>query len=307
MRTSAALALVIMMTTGSSAHAADGAGKPTPLVVKSYLDPGLQYFRAAESALSKAGTPLDIDILEGQWFDEKPVWADLKTLKEILNGKIVTTATRRLTEKERKSGLRDVVLGYYAAVVFAHPNAPIESIDSKKWQAVLKPGKKFKWRDIALDGEGVAKDAANGALDAQVAWSFPDATYAAFAKPFVRIGAISEALIKTFPKETPELTPIATTYLAADHKNYIGIYGYNLVLENQIHPLKPVRLLKVDGVYPNDRSIADGSYPFTAPVTMVYSAKTETAPGHPVSQVLSFLRSQQAVAAAQQRNLVRSL
>jgi hypothetical protein len=284
--------------------------KAAALKVKSYLDPGLQYFRAAEPALGKAGATVDIDIIEGDWFDSKPAYLRADVMKSILKGKTVSTGTRRLTAAEKAKGLSDAVLGYYAALLYVHPDAPIDSIDTKKWKAVLKPGKSFTWKDIASNAQHTADKAkvdGKNPVDNVVSWSFPDAAYAAFAKPFIRLGAISPALIKSFPKQGRDLTPIAATYVVADYQDKIGIFGYNLVLNNQIHPLKPVRLLKINGVYPTDKTIADGSYPFAAPVTVVYSTKAGESPEHPVRAMLDFLTSEPAVAAAQQRSLVRRL
>lgn len=301
------LSLLLASLLGHPALAADKTNA-TDLTITSYLAPGLQYFRAASDSLAASGNPVSINIIEGQWFKNKLAISKPEVLKDVLSGKAVTTGVRHLTDEERAKGLREIVLGYYAAVVFAHPDAPVESIDTKKWASVIQTGKKFKWRDISSPEQKsiTKKNQTKDPLDQQVTWSFPDASYADFARPFVNMGAISEALIKTFPKNGPDLTPIASTYVTAENKNSIGIFGYNLILGNQIHALKPVKVLKVNGVYPNERTIADNTYPFTQPVTLIYSAKAEENPKHSIHKIIAFLKTPPATAAAQQRGLIRA-
>lgn len=280
------------------------------LIIKSYRDPGLEYFRAAEDALTDAGTDIEIKIIKGKWYSAKPPQQRGDILRAVLEGKAVTTGTRRLTEEEKAKGLNDAVLGFYAAVILVHPDAPIDSIDSRKWKVVLKPGKRFTWKDIATDAQYAAdqaKASGQNPIDNIVTWAFPDASHAVFARPFVRLGAISNKLIKTFPDREKKITPLTATHIVADYRDRIGIFGYDLVLADKIHPLKPVRLLKVNGVYPNDKTIADGSYPFSSPVTVIFSAKAEKIPDHPVRRMLDFLKSEQAVIAAQEKSLIRKM
>jgi len=296
---------------GDRSAYAGSAKKAETLHIKSYLDPGLQYFRAAEHAMLRTGSTVKIEIIEGDWYDAKAPLTRPDVLRSVLNGDVVTTATRRLTPEERSKGLDDAVLGHFAAVLFVHPSAPIEDVDSQKWPRALTPGQKFTWRDIANDNaavvaKAVTKDRAS-AIDRSVTWSFPDATYANFAKPLILTGAITDALINAFPKVNPELTPLASTYLVADDPNKIGILGYNLVLTNQIHPLKPVRLLKIDGVYPSNQQIANGNYRFAAPVTVVFAAKAAKSPKHPIKKMLDFLKTEHALAAASERALVKPM
>lgn len=274
--------------------------KTSSITIKSFHNPGLPHLRDVSTTLAAAGVQVRIDPIKGHWFSARPTWTNKDIRKSLLNGSMVTTGTRRLTAKEKASGLKEAVIGYLAAVIAVHPDAPINGINTAKWKQVIKSSRPFTWRDIAADAQLIADqstEAGPNPIDQVVSWSFPDKSHASFARPFVGLGALSRSLIKAFPQKGRDHTPAISSHVIADNKDHIGVFGYDLIQEHKIHPLKPVRILKVDGVYPSATTIANGSYTFSTPVTIVYAGRFESIPRHAVARLLKAIKEESSVVA----------
>ncbi len=265
------------------------------VTVRAYFDPGFNYFRAAQDSLAQAGVKLELKAVEGDWLKDEPLHLRGATAKAVVAGAVVTTATRHLTAAERAAGLEEVTLGSFAGIVMAHPAAPIESIDLKKWTAVLARKKlgALKWSELGTVAAG---------KDGPVSWALPDTMFKAWAAPLVKLRVLSEAIIASMPKKTA-IEPEDVSIRVSQDKTAIAPFGYNFVTENLAHPLSPVKILKVDGVAPTNATVADGTYPLAMPLVAVYAAKAAT-PQSALGKLVTWLKSERSARVATMRALV---
>jgi hypothetical protein len=298
--------VVLLVSIALAANPSQGKPvKPTAkklptLTATTYFDPGHQFLRAAQDSLASTGVGLSFDVKDGNWLKDPPLQTDLAVQTQILSGKAVTVSMRPLSEQETNAGLASVPLGYFAAVIVAHPSAPVRSITREKWagmqgRAVVEI---VPWSAIG-EAEPTARKDSGAKL------KLPDQTFRTWAEPLAFLGLLQKNTLDLLPKAKDKpVEPLHAVFAAANDEHALAVHGYDLVTKSLIHPLMPVKLLPVDGVAPSPVTIRDGSYPFSRALLLVYGRDAASDQKSPLGKLLSYLQTENAAEVARLRALI---
>lgn len=140
-------------------------------------------------------------------------------------------------------------IGYEAFVFFVHKNNPVQSLTSTQIKQIYA-GKITNWKQVGGNDDLIR----------------------AFQRPE---DSGSQAMLRRWMSDQQPMTPIVDDVVSgmggiieqtADYRNYKNAIGYSFhFFATQMNANNDIRLLAVDGIYPDAPSIRSESYPITTP------------------------------------------
>lgn len=201
--------------------------------------------------------------------------------KRLINGEtdiifVAAPSEKQMAEAE-KQNVRLILtpIGKEGFVFFVNAKNPIDSLTIEQLQNIYS-GKITNWKEVGGPNESIRP------------FQRPEGSGSQSA--LLRL--MKESLLIEAPTENVVAGMGGIIKRTADYKNYSNAIGFSFrFYSTQMVGNKEIKLLKIEGIAPNESSIRDGSYPFTSDFYAVTTEKSQENPN--VQKLLDWILSKE--------------
>lgn len=193
-------------------------------------------------------------------------------IKALLNGEVdMAGAGRLLTAEEKKSGLVEHLLGWDVLSIVVHEQNPLENLSLVQLQGVFS-GEISDWQAVGGDAGPI------------VVVTCPEGS------------GMRNAVQSMILKEKPYLSREIVSAIVAESDQQVSMFRTAVTAVSQsMLDAEHVKAIKVEGVAPTARNVAEGRYLLAKPLTLV----TRGEPQGDLGRFIALAKSQQGRAILQ--------
>jgi len=189
------------------------------------------------------------------------IWAYDRLINKKVDIIFVAPPSKKQLEAAEKAGVsfHYSPIGKEAFVFFVNANNPVENLTIEQLQAIYS-GEITNWKEVGGNDEPIRPFQRNENSGSQTAF----------------VHFMQEKSIVEPPTENVFIEMLGIVNQTADYANYGNAIGFSFrFYVNEMVKNNEVKILKINGVYPDMETIAQGSYPLASPFFAITLADNE--------------------------------